>query len=189
MGLEPVGAENSIWVVTWAFASRGGSREDHLHVVRLPNVLSDRRVAGLARSAGACQGCRDPRVAPPARGASPPEPAAASRRWRSHGAREAWELGFGSGGLGTLYMMQACHPIMRSRGGGSIVNFGSSTAITGDARFAPYVMTKEAVRGRSRVARASGAVTTSASMSSVPRHCRQAQSSSETHTRKPSSGC
>jgi hypothetical protein len=40
--LHPVGAENAIWVVTWAFASRGGGREDRRRVVRLPNVLSDR---------------------------------------------------------------------------------------------------------------------------------------------------
>ncbi len=59
---------------------------------------------------------------------------------------------FGSGALGTLYMMQACHPVMRDGGGGSIVNMGSSTAITGDPGFGAYVMTKEAVRGISRVA-------------------------------------
>jgi hypothetical protein len=38
----PVGAENSIWAVTWVFASRGGGREDRRRVVRLSNVLSDR---------------------------------------------------------------------------------------------------------------------------------------------------
>jgi 2-hydroxycyclohexanecarboxyl-CoA dehydrogenase len=59
---------------------------------------------------------------------------------------------FGSGALGTLYMMQACHPVMREGGGGSIVNMGSSTAITGDPGFGSYVMTKEAIRGISRVA-------------------------------------
>src|SRR5712692_7641558 len=81
--------KNSIGAVTWAFARRGGGREDRRRVVRLPNVLSDRRAAGPARSAGSLQGCRDPRVAPPARGAASPEPAAASRRPRSHGARGA----------------------------------------------------------------------------------------------------
>ena len=59
---------------------------------------------------------------------------------------------FGSGALGTLYTMQACHPIMKQRGGGCVVNFGSSTGITGDPRFGAYVMTKEAIRGLSRVA-------------------------------------
>ncbi len=65
---------------------------------------------------------------------------------------EAVDLVFGSGALGTLYMMQACYPVMRQRGGGSIINFGSSTAITGDPGFGVYVMAKEAIRGLSRVA-------------------------------------
>jgi 2-hydroxycyclohexanecarboxyl-CoA dehydrogenase len=62
------------------------------------------------------------------------------------------ELTFRSGALGTLYAMQASHPHLKARGGGSIVNFGSSTAITGDRGFGPYVMTKEAIRGLTRVA-------------------------------------
>jgi 2-hydroxycyclohexanecarboxyl-CoA dehydrogenase len=65
---------------------------------------------------------------------------------------EDFELVFRSGALGTLYTMQACYPHLRARGGGSIVNFGSSTSITGDRGFAPYVMAKEAIRGLSRVA-------------------------------------
>jgi hypothetical protein len=32
---ERLGAENSIWAVTWVFASRGGGREDRRRVVRL----------------------------------------------------------------------------------------------------------------------------------------------------------
>jgi 2-hydroxycyclohexanecarboxyl-CoA dehydrogenase len=59
---------------------------------------------------------------------------------------------FRSGALGTLYAMQACYAHLKARGGGTIVNFGSSTAITGDRGFAPYVMTKEAIRGLTRVA-------------------------------------
>jgi 2-hydroxycyclohexanecarboxyl-CoA dehydrogenase len=62
------------------------------------------------------------------------------------------DLTFRSGALGTLYAMQACHPHLAARGGGSIVNFGSSTAITGDRGFGPYAMTKEAIRGLTRVA-------------------------------------
>jgi 2-hydroxycyclohexanecarboxyl-CoA dehydrogenase len=62
------------------------------------------------------------------------------------------EVTFRSGALGTLYAMQACYPHLKARGGGSIVNFGSSTSITGDRGFGPYVMTKEAIRGLSRVA-------------------------------------
>ena len=65
---------------------------------------------------------------------------------------EVVEVTFRSGALGTLYAMQASHPHLAARGGGSIVNFGSSTAITGDRGFGPYVMTKEAIRGLTRVA-------------------------------------
>jgi 2-hydroxycyclohexanecarboxyl-CoA dehydrogenase len=65
---------------------------------------------------------------------------------------EAFELTFRSGALGTLYFMQASHPHLKARGGGSIVNFGSSTAITGDRGFGPYAMTKEAIRAVTRVA-------------------------------------
>ena len=60
-------------------------------------------------------------------------------------------LAFRSGALGTLYTMQAAFPHLCERGG-SIVNFGSSTAITGDASFGSYAMAKEAIRGLSRVA-------------------------------------
>ncbi len=63
-----------------------------------------------------------------------------------------FERTFRSGALGSLYFMQACHPHLQARGGGSIVNLGSSTSITADRGFAPYVMTKEAIRGLTRVA-------------------------------------
>jgi 2-hydroxycyclohexanecarboxyl-CoA dehydrogenase len=65
---------------------------------------------------------------------------------------EDLEMTFRSGAVGTLYAMQACHPHMKARGGGSIVNFGSSVAVTGDRGFAAYTMTKEAIRGLSRIA-------------------------------------
>ena len=81
---------------------------------------------------------------------------------------DALELTFRSGALGTLYAMQACHPHLRARGGGSIVNFGSSTAITGDRGFGPYVMTKEAIRGLTRVAANEWGATASASTSCAP---------------------
>jgi 2-hydroxycyclohexanecarboxyl-CoA dehydrogenase len=62
------------------------------------------------------------------------------------------ELSWRSGALATLYGMQAAFPHLRSRGGGCIVNFGSGTAIRGDASFGAYAMAKEAIRGLSRVA-------------------------------------
>lgn len=61
-------------------------------------------------------------------------------------------LAWNSGALATLYAMQACLPHMRQRGGGAIVNFGSTTAIEGDVAFGAYAMAKEAIRGLSRVA-------------------------------------
>jgi 2-hydroxycyclohexanecarboxyl-CoA dehydrogenase len=62
------------------------------------------------------------------------------------------ELTFRSGPIGSLYCMQACHPHMKGRGGGSVVNFGSSTAIAGDSGFGGYVMAKEAIRALTRIA-------------------------------------
>jgi 2-hydroxycyclohexanecarboxyl-CoA dehydrogenase len=50
------------------------------------------------------------------------------------------------GPLATLYGMQACFPHMRARGGGTIVNMGSSTGVMGDRRFTAYGMAKEAIR-------------------------------------------
>jgi 2-hydroxycyclohexanecarboxyl-CoA dehydrogenase len=61
---------------------------------------------------------------------------------------ECWR----SGALGTLYAMQAALPHLKARGGGSIVNFGSSTALDGNVTFGAYAMAKEAIRGLSRVA-------------------------------------
>jgi 2-hydroxycyclohexanecarboxyl-CoA dehydrogenase len=65
---------------------------------------------------------------------------------------EVFDMVFESGAMGTLYSMQACYPVMKEHGGGCIVNMGSSTGITGDIGFGAYVMTKEAIRGLSRVA-------------------------------------
>ncbi|MET7926995.1 SDR family oxidoreductase [Streptomyces sp. NPDC005349] len=62
------------------------------------------------------------------------------------------ELCWRSGAMGTLYAMQAALPHLRAAGGGSIVNFGSSTAVYGNATFGAYAMAKEAIRGLSRVA-------------------------------------
>ena len=62
------------------------------------------------------------------------------------------ELAYRSGPLATFYGMHAAYPHLVARGGGSIVNFGSSTAIEGNATFGSYAMAKEAIRGLSRVA-------------------------------------
>jgi NAD(P)-dependent dehydrogenase (short-subunit alcohol dehydrogenase family) len=65
---------------------------------------------------------------------------------------EGLEIPFRSGLLGTLYAMQACYPHLKSRGGGSIVNFGSSVGVDGTPGFVGYAITKEGIRGLTRTA-------------------------------------
>jgi 2-hydroxycyclohexanecarboxyl-CoA dehydrogenase len=65
--------------------------------------------------------------------------------------REDVDVCWRSGPLATLHAMQAALPLLQVRGG-SIVNFGSSTAIDGNVTFGAYAMAKEAIRGLSRVA-------------------------------------
>jgi NAD(P)-dependent dehydrogenase (short-subunit alcohol dehydrogenase family) len=55
---------------------------------------------------------------------------------------EQLEVPFRSGFYGTLYAMRAAYPHLKARGGGAIVNFGSSTALTGSPGFAPYAIAK-----------------------------------------------
>ena len=52
---------------------------------------------------------------------------------------------------GSLYMMQACFPMMKERGG-RIVNFGSGGATMGLAETGAYAIAKEGVRGLTKVA-------------------------------------
>jgi 2-hydroxycyclohexanecarboxyl-CoA dehydrogenase len=52
---------------------------------------------------------------------------------------------------GSLYMMQACFPTMKERGG-RIVNFGSGGATMGLAETGAYSIAKEGVRGLTKVA-------------------------------------
>lgn len=51
------------------------------------------------------------------------------------------------------HMMKLCFPYLRDKSGAgsSIINFASEAAVTGDALYAPYAASKEAVRGLSRV--------------------------------------
>jgi len=60
-------------------------------------------------------------------------------------------LCWSSGPMATMHCMQAAFPHLRERGG-SIVNFGSNTAIEGAQFFGAYAMAKEGIRGLSRVA-------------------------------------
>jgi NAD(P)-dependent dehydrogenase (short-subunit alcohol dehydrogenase family) len=54
--------------------------------------------------------------------------------------------------MATFWLMQASHPHMIARGGGSIINFGSSAGTAGLAGFAAYACAKEGIRGLTRVA-------------------------------------
>jgi NAD(P)-dependent dehydrogenase (short-subunit alcohol dehydrogenase family) len=56
-----------------------------------------------------------------------------------------------TGPMATMHCMQAAFPHLRERGG-SIVNLGSNTAITGAPLFGAYAMAKEAIRALTRVA-------------------------------------
>lgn len=62
------------------------------------------------------------------------------------------EIPLRSGLYGSLYTMQACYPHFKARGGGSVINFGSSTGVAGMPGWAPYGIAKEAIRGLTRVA-------------------------------------
>jgi NAD(P)-dependent dehydrogenase (short-subunit alcohol dehydrogenase family) len=65
---------------------------------------------------------------------------------------EILEVPFRSGLLGSLYAMQACYQHLKARGGGSIVNFGSTTGVIGMVGWGPYSIAKKAVRGLTKAA-------------------------------------
>ncbi|MFJ2469547.1 SDR family NAD(P)-dependent oxidoreductase [Glutamicibacter sp. NPDC087583] len=62
----------------------------------------------------------------------------------------AWELSFKTGFLATRQFMLAAYPHLKDNGG-SIVNFGSGSAMVGQPTQAAYASAKEAIRGLSRV--------------------------------------
>lgn len=62
----------------------------------------------------------------------------------------AWDLSFATGLRATRQFMKAAHPEL-SRAGGSIVNFGSGSAVGGQVTQAAYASAKEAIRGLTRV--------------------------------------
>lgn len=65
--------------------------------------------------------------------------------------QEAWDLSFNTGFLATRQFMLAAYPHLKAQGG-SIVNFGSGSALVGQPTQAAYASAKEAIRGLSRVA-------------------------------------
>ncbi len=66
-------------------------------------------------------------------------------------SEDAVQAGWDSGPLATLRFMKACHPYLK--GGGSIVNLGSSAAKRWDATgYGAYAAVKEAIRSLTRAA-------------------------------------
>jgi NAD(P)-dependent dehydrogenase (short-subunit alcohol dehydrogenase family) len=65
---------------------------------------------------------------------------------------EQWRRTLDVNTMATFWFMQACHPHMVARGGGSIINFGSGSGTAGLPGEGPYAAAKEAIRGLSRVA-------------------------------------
>ena len=60
----------------------------------------------------------------------------------------AWE----SGPLAAFRLMQLCHPVMRARGGGAIVNLGSGAGTEGLPGLGAYAVAKEGIRALTKVA-------------------------------------
>lgn len=63
---------------------------------------------------------------------------------------EQWQLSFDTGFRATGQFMKAAYPLLAAKGG-SVVNFGSGSAIVGQPTQAAYAAAKEAIRGMSRV--------------------------------------
>lgn len=61
-------------------------------------------------------------------------------------------VSFASGPMAALRMIQLCHPHMKARGGGSIVNFASDAGTRGIPGMGAYASAKEAIRGITKVA-------------------------------------
>ncbi len=64
-----------------------------------------------------------------------------------------YERSFATGPLATLRLMRACYPVMKERGGGSIVNLVTSAAVRWDAsNYGVYGSIKEGMRSLTRAA-------------------------------------
>lgn len=63
---------------------------------------------------------------------------------------DAWELSFNTGLRATRQFMKAAHSELAKQGG-SVINFGSGSAVSGQPTQAAYASAKEAIRGLTRV--------------------------------------
>ena len=64
--------------------------------------------------------------------------------------KEMFELSFNTGFAATTYLMRACYEELK-KSKGSVINFGSGSAIKGMVKQGAYAASKEAIRGLSRV--------------------------------------
>ena len=65
----------------------------------------------------------------------------------------AFMRGFNSGPLASFRFMRACHPHLKARGGGNIVNLVTSAAVRWDgSNYGAYAVAKQAVRALTRAA-------------------------------------
>jgi NAD(P)-dependent dehydrogenase (short-subunit alcohol dehydrogenase family) len=66
---------------------------------------------------------------------------------------EGFMRGIVAGPLATFRFMRACHPYMKARGGGDIVNLATSAAVRWDAsNYGPYAAAKQGIRALTRAA-------------------------------------
>jgi NAD(P)-dependent dehydrogenase (short-subunit alcohol dehydrogenase family) len=82
---------------------------------------------------------------------TPAAPAGSPGQHRlEHFPEDEWDHTFHTGLKGTLYCMKAVFPLMKERGGGRILNFGSGNGVTAMPGTAAYNATKEAIRSLTR---------------------------------------
>ena len=66
---------------------------------------------------------------------------------------EGFMRGITAGPLATFRFMRACHPHMKARGGGDIINLATSAAVRWDAsHYGPYAVAKQGIRALTRAA-------------------------------------
>ena len=65
---------------------------------------------------------------------------------------EMMRVSYETGPIATLRMMKLCHPEIKKRGGGAIVNFASEAGTRGIAGMGAYGSAKEAIRGITKTA-------------------------------------
>ena len=103
---------------------------------------------------------------------------------------DAFMRGIHAGPLASFRFMRACHPHLKARGGGNIVNLVTSASVRWDSsNYGAYAVAKQGVRALTRAAASEWGRTTSASTTSRRWQPRRPwpTGSSTTRRRRPSS--